>query len=111
VAIREYRRTGETAEWDAEDVAAYLAGKGYLIGPAGLGCGQDGLVRLDVDANIPDAVLKTDLDAYVPPPDPQRVARGYLIGRARAIRAKAPGTRTQAENDLLALLVVLRPDL
>lgn len=109
MAFFEYRRSGEAAGWDFEDVDAFLRARGFLVGPGGVGTGMDGtaaLVRADLDRD-PTA----DLDAYAPPPDPQRVARGYLIGRARAIRSKAPGARTQAENDLLAVLVTIRPDL
>ena len=118
MAIREYRKTGETVEWEYEAVQAYLIGKGYVIGPGGLGTAlevaADGttneLVRLDIDANVPDATLKADLDAFTPAPNPERTARGYLRKRAKAILAKAPATRTQAENDLLAVCVLLRQD-
>lgn len=118
MAIREYRKAGETVEWDFEDVIAYLLGKGYVIGPAGLATAlevaADGttgeLVRLDIDANVPDATLTADLDAFVPAPNPERTARGYLRKRAKTILAKDPASRTVAERDLLAVIVVLRQD-
>lgn len=110
MARREYHRTGETVELDAEAVQSYLQGKGYIIGPGGVGTGLDGLIVADIDPNVPDATWTADLDAFVPAADPQRTARAYLIARGRAIKAKDPATRTVAERDLLALLVTMRQD-
>lgn len=111
MAIREYRRAGENAEWNVEEVRAYLAGKGYVFGPGGIGTGVDGLVRADIDANVPNETWTADLDAFTPSPDPVRIARNYLIGRYKAINPKTNQQRAQAtlnENDLLALLTLLR---
>lgn len=111
MARREYRKQGgEMAEWPASEVDAYLRGKGYLIGPGGVGTGVDGLVVADIDPNVPDATWKADMDAFQPSADPLRTARGYLIGRAREIKAKPQQQRAVTEKDLLAMIVLLRLD-
>jgi len=110
--VYEYRRPGEVAEWDAEDVAAYLLAHGYAVGGGGVGTGVDGtaaLVRADVDRD-PTA----DLDAYQPPPDPIRASKRYLRQRLQAIRQKPLADRQAApatEQDLVVLVNILRDDL
>lgn len=117
MARREYRRPGETIEWNATEVEAYLRNAGFLLGPSGLGVGVEAVdgvtsvvVSADLDANLPDATIAAALDRFTPTPDPQRTARGYLLGRMRTIKGKPAGQRSVAENDLLALLTVLRQD-
>lgn len=120
MAFKEYRRSGETAEWNVNEVEAYLRAQGFLIGPGGIATGLDvtngtpsAFVRADLDPNVPDATLTTALDAFVPSPDPVRVARGYLLTRYRAIKAKTVQQRAAAtlnENDLFALLTLLRQE-
>lgn len=108
--IKVYRKPSDV-EWDFNDVAAHLRERGFLIGPAGIGTeleADDVLVRVDVDANVPDDVLLAALDAYEPPADPVRQARAHLIKRGRAILAKEADKRTEAETDLLALLTLVQ---
>lgn len=118
MAIKQYTRANESGEWDFEQVGAFLTGLGFLIGPGGIGTAFDvvagvptAIVRVDLDSNVPDAALAAALDIYVNPADPKRVARAYLIGRAKTIRQKQPANRTQAENDLMALLALIAPGL
>lgn len=108
MATYEYRRAGEVAAWDPDDVARYLAGLGYAAGPGGLSCGVDGtaaLVRADLDRD-PSA----DLAAYQPPPDPFRANRKYLRQRLAQIRQLPPAQWTTPDRDLVALLGLLRED-
>lgn len=120
MTFKEYRRSGESAEWPVDDVESYLRGLGFLIGPGGIASGVDvvngtpsALIRVDLDANLPDEALTTALDAFTPSADPVRTARGYLLTRMRAMRAKTATQRQAAplnENDLFALLIVLKQD-
>lgn len=114
MAFREYRRPTD-CEWNPEDLTAYLTGKGFMLGPGGVGTGietaKDGsmvvLVRVDLDANLPADVVTKALDAYTPPADPLRTARVYLLKRAKELSAMKTKDRTQADNDLAAVLTVL----
>lgn len=109
MTVYEYRRAGEVAGWDTDDVTAFLLGRGHVVGPGGVGCGVDGtaaLVRADLERD-PSA----DLDAYVPPPDPVRAALKWLRQRTAAIRAKDPATWTVPEKDFMAIAAILRSDL
>jgi hypothetical protein len=108
VAFFEYRRAGEQAAWDHDDVAAYLAARGYAIGLGGVGCGVDGdaaLVRADLDRD-PAA----DLAAYAPPLDAYRANRKYLRQRLAEIKAKPAAELTTGDRDLRALLGLMRED-
>jgi hypothetical protein len=113
MAFKEYKRATDVS-WDSEAIEVYLKENGFLIGPGGLATGiestDDGMnvvVRLDVDANLPDDILTAALDAYQPPADPKRIARGYLIRRSKTLSDKSPKDRTDAEKDVLAILVLL----
>lgn len=117
--LQRYRKRGETGMWDFEHVLSHLSDRGVVVGPLGIVCNlefdPDGVqvATVGVDVEIDAATLATHLDAYSPLVDANRaaqVARGYLKRRVRAIRTKAPATRTEAENDLLALCIVLRED-
>lgn len=115
MTFKEYRRAGVTAEPDVDAIEAYLRGLGFLIGPGGIGAGLetvDGvsnlLVRIDVDANLPDKALTDALDAFTPADDPLRTARGYLVGRLATLQAKPVNQLTAIERDLLAILTVLK---
>lgn len=110
MAFREYQRAGETTTWDFDEVLAHLLSRGIVLGLGGLGTGADGFVRADISPSVSDATWAAALDAFVPSPDPVRIAQGYLRGRFKAIRAKDPATRTVAERDLLALLTIMRQD-
>lgn len=92
--LREYERPNASGAWDFQAVADYLTGKGYLIGPAGIGTALDVvdgvptvLVRVDLDANVPEATLAADLDAYKPPPDPVAAAQVAVRRAVAEIRA------------------------
>lgn len=113
MAFREYTIPSDT-EWSPDGLADYLKENGFLFGPGGIATGvtstDDGMavvVRLDVDANLPDEIVLSSLQAYEPPVDPLRIAKGYLMKRAKALRAIPSKDRTQSDNDLLAVIVVL----
>lgn len=113
MAFRDYNKPGETAAIPVDALSTYLLGKGYVFGPGGLGTGIDGLVRADIDANIPDEVWHADIDAYVVPADSQRAAQNYLIGRYRVMKPMTVQQRaaiTLNGNDLVALVTFFRQD-
>lgn len=101
MAIKEYTKTGEPALWKTQEVEAYLRGLGFLIGPSGIGAGTrtEGndvvvLVRVDLDANVPDAKLTEALDAFVPAPDPVAEAQMEIRQAVAELRATDEGTET-----------------
>lgn len=90
--IREYRRTGQDAQWDFQEVAEYLTGKGFVIGPAGVGTALDPadpgtvLVRADLDANLPQAAIDAALDAYVASANPAHEVPVELRKALKAVK-------------------------
>lgn len=103
MAMREFRRTGQTTAWDWEALWAYLAAKGYVVGGGGLTTGLDPddatavVVRADLDPHVPDATVQADLDAYVPPADPYAAAEVEYRLAIRAVRTADPQTTTAAQ--------------
>lgn len=118
MAIRDYARTGQTAQWDYEEVGTYLTGQGFLIGPAGIGTALDAddpttvRVRVDLDANVPQAAIDAALDAYVPVPDPVRTAQVDLRqahGKIKTATAATPmPQRISALEDAVLALAAMR---
>lgn len=104
------RKAGETDAWDTDAFVAHLRSRGVPIGPGGVGCGED-VTGPFVRVHLPTGYDPTaDVDTFSPPPNAYRTAVSYLKRRARTIKAIAPASRTTAEKDLLALLIVLRSD-
>ncbi len=107
------RTTGETMPWDDRSLRGFLEGRGVPIGVGGIATGVDDAGPF-VRCHLPTGYSPVaDLDAYAPPSNPERTARGYLRQRWVEIRGKTPAQRAAAtlnENDLYALLVMMRAD-
>lgn len=95
----------------AGDIAALLASKGRTVGEGGVSVRKR---REDDDASTEGAswiididttstAAATDIAEWTPPADALIAARADLVAAIQAIRAKAPATRTLAEQAVLAL--------
>lgn len=113
MAIKTYTKANETAQWSAAEVEAHLRALGFLIGPAGVGTAIDvangvaeAVVRVDVDANIPQATLDAALDGFTPSDDPVASAQIALRVAAYRLRNATPETTVEERLEWLTELAL-----
>lgn len=102
MAIKTYTRLAE-AQWNPEEVDAFLRDRGYHIGPqglsVGLGTNEEGepsvTVAVDLDPHVPDDDLAADLDAFTPTVDPRATAQVQLRVALAALRGANDQTTTE----------------